>query len=73
MHVCFNHTFVGNTQEQTDQALFHTWLEAVNLAFLDAYVNNKASAREWLESENVSQIVNDLLPEHENFPAWSYR
>ena len=72
-HVTFNHEVTGPDMTQQEQQVFHTWLEASVIAFLDAYVNDQAEAREWLRSDNVPAIVNDYLNESTLFPTWSYR
>jgi predicted dienelactone hydrolase len=72
-HVAFNHELTGNNQERSDQLIFHQWLEAVNIAFLDYYVKEKKSALDWLKSNNLTEIIHEEIDENSTFPTWSYR
>ncbi len=73
LHSSFNHAFAGNPEDQENQKLFHTWMDAAVIAFLDAYLLENETAKEWLRSPILPEIIHETLAEDVTYPTWSYR
>lgn len=73
IHTTFNHQVKTGSEIAKQQEPFIVWLESIVIAFLDAYVHQNEQALRWLQSDTIAKIVNEALPENEQFKTWSYR
>jgi predicted dienelactone hydrolase len=72
-HATFNLALAGNDEDKMNQEIYHTWLESIGVAFLDAYIFQNQEAKKWLRSGSLPSVIHEILSESDDIPTWSYR